>query len=77
MPIIVLSSLLTLEIVARSKFRKFLKNHLTFFSRFRYYAYMFYRQGRKALNSQLVCYALDSAPFRGSSAGVGGGGGAP
>jgi hypothetical protein len=63
----VLASLLSLEIVARSKFNKFLKNCLTFFSLFRYYAYMFYRLGQKALDSQLGCYALDSAPFSGPS----------
>jgi hypothetical protein len=39
---------------------------LTFFSIVRYYVYMFYRLGQKALNSQLVCFALVSAPFSGS-----------
>jgi hypothetical protein len=61
----ILSTLLTIEIVARSKFDKFLKKHLTFLSRFRYDDYMFYRQGRMALNSQITRYALNSAPFSG------------
>jgi hypothetical protein len=69
---IVRSSLRSLEIVACSKFGKlFLKNRLTFFFISRYYAYMFYRLGREALNRQLVCYALNSAPFSGSGCSMG------
>jgi hypothetical protein len=62
----ILSTLLTIEIVARSKFDKFLKKHLTFFSRFRYDGYMFYRQSRKALDSQITRYALNGASLSGS-----------